>query len=463
MTLRTLLHGLPTDSRSRLKRMLRILPEGLKHSQDYHRTARLLRQAERWTPQQLQAWQLAQLQATVRFAFERTEGYRELYSQAGVRPEDIRSLADIKHLPFTTKQLLQENVEAFSVALKRREYVTTGGSTGIPFGFYNTTDQHQIENAFVHDGWRRRGWRAGQPTAILRGAHVGNQQEFWQYDPYWRELKLSSYFLNASTLPAYIRTIQDHRARVLQAYPSALNMLCDLLKDAGFVGALTFDVILLASENIYDWQMEKVRRTFPAARVAGFYGHCEKAIYAPWCEHRDTYHVSPLYGLTEILDGRDDDVPCGAEGELVGTSFFNRATPFIRYRTMDRAVYAGPACDACGRPHPVLERIAGRSHEVIVTSTGRFISMTALNMHDDIFDDLRQFQFFQEVAGEVIFRCIPKSPLDAPAIDKIRAGIEAKLGHDMILGIAIVDEISRTKAGKYRFLDQRLSIKYGDN
>jgi phenylacetate-CoA ligase len=147
---------------------------------------------------------------------------------------------------------------------------------------------------------------------------------------------------------------------------------------------------------------------------------------------------------------------------LVGTSLLNFVTPFIRYRTMDLAV-AGPiGCADCGRKFQLLEKIVGRSHEVIVTGTGRHISMTAINMHDRSFDDLRQFQFYQDTPGRVEFKFIPKSELSPSQIEQLRQTLASKFGSDTVLTLTAVKEIPRTKSGKYRFLDQRLNIKYGD-
>ena len=88
--------------------------------------------------------------------------------------------------------------------------------------------------------------------------------------------------------------------------------------------------------------------------------------------------------------------------------------------------------------------------------------MTAINMHDRSFDDLRQFQFFQDTPGRVVFKYIPKTALSPAQIENVREILAQKLGTDTELTLAAVKEIPRTQAGKYRFLDQRLAIKYGD-
>ncbi|MBI5529682.1 MAG: phenylacetate--CoA ligase family protein [Deltaproteobacteria bacterium] len=445
-----------------VKAIAAVAPPQWRKSPLYWKWRLFLGRAENWSPAKIRAWQLKALQGTVRHAFEKTEGYRDLYRKAGVAPRDIRSLDDVRRLPFVTKRMIQENLEAFSVARLGRLYVTTGGSTGIPFGFYTTRGELAAEMAFMHSGWSRHGFRLGDACAVLRGAHIGSETEPMCYDRYARELNLSSYFLDARRLPLYLAGIRERRIRVMQAYPSAFNIFSDLVIDAGLAGEVALDLVLLGSENTYDWQLAKFKKAFPATRFCSWYGQAERVILAPWCRSERKYHVWPFYGLTEVLGPGDAEVPEGGEGELVGTGFHTGVTPLIRYRTMDIAVKGAARCAACGRQFQLLDRIEGRAHEFIVTRTGRHISMTAINMHDRIFDGLSEFQFVQERAGAVVFRFVPKREIAAAAIDAIRRGLMRKLGSDVDLTMTAVAEIGRTPSGKRRFLDQRLPVKYGD-
>ena len=463
MALHALLNRLSSGQKDRLKRAVAIIPPSLRQSFAYRRWRRFLAESERWPTERICQWQTENLRRIVRHAVEHTEGYRELYRKAGIKPDDIRSLEDVRHLPFTTKETFRDNLAAFSAPQAGRRYVTTGGSTGIPFGFYELSSMQEIESAFMHAGWSWTGWKLGQPSAVLRGGFVGTETNWSQDQPFYREFALSSYFLGANTVAAYVDAMRDRGIRVLQAYPSSLNMLCDLIKEQDLRERLALDVIFLGSENLYDWQLEKFGETFPEARLFAWYGHCEKAVLAPWCERTRHFHAWPFYGLTEILNADGAVVGEGEEGEIVGTSFHQMLTPFIRYRTMDRAVKGPSSCPDCGRSFPVLSKISGRAHEVIVTRKGRYISMTAINMHDDIFDGLRQVQFFQETPGEVMFHYVTKNgSLPATEEVKIRQRLVVKLGEDVALKLQPVAEIPRTKSGKFRFLDQRLSIQYGD-
>jgi phenylacetate-CoA ligase len=445
------------------KSLLTWMPMDVKLGGTYRKWRSFLRKAERWPPEMIQIWQAQRLRMIVRHAWNNCEGYRELYGKAGLTPDDIQDVDDLHHLPYVTKQMLQNDVEAFSAPLQRRRHIATGGSTGLPLSFYVTRQNTHIENAFMHAGWRRAGWKAERSTAVLRGAFVGSKTQLWEYDSYWRQLKLTSYHLVPEALPVYLEVLQRFQPDMLQAYPSACLLLADLLADYGRPVELPFRFIMLGSENLYDWQVEKFSHVFPQARLFSWYGHTEMAVLAPWCEHRRTFHCWPFYGLTEVLDEMGREVSEGEEGEIVGTGFHVMATPFIRYRTMDMAVKGPPRCAECRRNFPILNDIVGRRQEVIVTADGRYISMTALNMHDRIFHALRQFQFLQEEPGRLIFRYVAKHPpLSLDEEIRIRDGLQTKLGEGIKLLLQSVSEIPLTSRGKLHFLEQRLPIRYGD-
>jgi phenylacetate-CoA ligase len=142
----------------------------------------------------------------------------------------------------------------------------------------------------------------------------------------------------------------------------------------------------------------------------------------------------------------------------VATGFYNFAMPFIRYKTMDLATHTNQKSPD-GFNYRLFKRIEGRLQELIVTSTGRLISMTAINMHDETFDNVRQFQFYQDTPGKLILKILPNKNFSNVDLQRIYDNLKFKLGHDTELEIKLVDSIPRTKSGKLRFLDQKLEIK----
>src|SRR5262249_8036632 len=160
-------------------------------------------------------------------------------------------------------------------------YCATGGSSGMPFGFYQTRHLKQvIEQAFMHTGWSWLGWQLGMRSAALRGAFVGTAEKFWRYDRLHRELHLSSYHLVESSAMKFLETINEKQCDVVHAYPSHYYMFCDLLGRAAGKPRTTARFAFLGSENVYDWQLARCQEVFPDIRIFTWYGHTEKAILA---------------------------------------------------------------------------------------------------------------------------------------------------------------------------------------
>ncbi len=134
-----------------------------------------------------------------------------------------------------------------------------------------------------------------------------------------------------------------------------------------------------------------------ACRYFSCYGQSEKVALAAGCEKSDDYHIWPTYGYFELLNERGNPVTTpGERGEIVGTSFINTVMLFIRYRTGDWATYVGDRCDVCGREHVIIRDIRGhRTQEVLITAGGAEIPWAAMDMHDDTFIHVRQFQSMQ--------------------------------------------------------------------
>ncbi|PKL61109.1 MAG: CoF synthetase, partial [Methanomicrobiales archaeon HGW-Methanomicrobiales-2] len=193
-------------------------------------------------------------------------------------------------------------------------------------------------------------------------------------------------------------------------------------------------------------------------RVFSWYGNSEQTVLAGECEESTRYHIFPEYGIVELIgrDGLPVEGP-GAMGEVVTTSLINPICPLIRYRTMDVAVLGEAPC-SCGRAYPMLDRVEGRLQEFIVTKDRRFISMTAVNMHSDVFDNVAQFQFYQKREGEVLMRIVKKPGYNDRDTERILRELNKRFEGDVDVTIRFVGIIPRTRRGKYQFLIQDLPL-----
>lgn len=454
----------PRPMRRPLRRLYNRVPLKIRIGRDYWKLRRFLDEAQWWDRVRIEAWQLTKLQETVRYAYTHVSGYHELYRDAGVTPEDIRSLHDVRHLPLTTKDLLRSNVKEFTARNMNGDRllrVSSSGSTGEPFSFYRTDVNRWMELAFLHTGWAGIGWRLGDVSVVLRGGFVGTEGHMWGFDSEAGNLKVSSYHVTDENYALYVDKIKEFNALHMQAYPSAAVMLADLVLDHDDVGDVTFKTILMGSENVYPWQLNRLRDAFPDAHIHVWYGHSEQAVLAPWCEKTEQYHVWPFYGVTEIIDGNDREVEAGQSGEVIATSFWNYAVPFIRYRTMDRVRKGKVGCSACGRQFQILDAIEGRLQEIVVAGSGRHVALTGLSVLT-CFDNVRQCQFYQDTPGRVTLKVVRKDRYTDDDTSTIREAVLHNLGESMELDIVFVDGIKRSGSGKLSFLEQKLKIKPGD-
>ena len=459
------------DIRARMPRPLRAtyryacaaVPYAWRHGGAvYRRTLRGLRESERWPRAALLELQCRELQRLVRHAAEHVPYYRAQFAALGLDPADVRAPDDLARLPFLDRATTAANLErllADNIPRRRRLYQTTGGTSGRPMPLYaDRRVSLQRDRAFWDLCLERAGCRVGARLVVLRNDVLPGGR-LWDYNPRTRLLSLDPFKLTPATVRQYADAVIRAGIPFLHTYPSSACMFLTLLRDAGETRRLPFRAILASSENIYPGQRAFLEEGF-GARLFSWYGHSERLVLACECERSPDYHVFPEYGVLELVDAQGLTIrEPGVRGELVGTGFNNDVMPLLRYRTGDYAEYAREQACPCGREHPLITAVAGRwLQEMIVRPDGGLVSMTALNLHSDAFDNVWQFQFRQAERGQLDLRVVAKPEYTEADAARIESELRPKLGPDLALHIERVSEIARTPAGKHRFLIQELAI-----
>ncbi|WP_346434881.1 phenylacetate--CoA ligase family protein [uncultured Methanoculleus sp.] len=433
----------------------------------YRETYALLQQSQWWSREELMAYQIRTLSRLLNHAYENVPYYRRVFQERNLVPGDIQTLDDLTLLPFLTKEIVQANLpdlKARNYPESAFEYVRTSGSTGIPMGFYyekGTSRAH--EWAFMKTQWDRVGYRFTDRCVVLRGYIVGSPKEeiFWKKTLCGRWLLMSSHHMTEETMPAYIDRIRKFRPRFIQGYPSTAVILARYMLDHKIKPFPNVKAVLCGSESLYPWQRNLLTEAF-GCRVFSWYGNSEQTVLAGECEESSRYHIFPEYGIVELIgrDGRPVEGP-GAMGEVVATNLTNFVCPLIRYRTMDVAVASENRC-SCGRAYPLLEKVEGRLQEFIVTRSGHLISVTPINYESGAFENIRQFQMYQEEVGELIMKVVRKPTYTEEDTRQLTKELQWQLGDEVNVHVHFVDEIPRTMGGKFRYLIQKLPISIGD-
>jgi len=439
----------------------RCLPRGLRLGKRYPEFEALASAAERWSTEETRGYQLKQLRIVLHHAASFCPFYQRSFAKAAFRPEEVRELEDLQNCPTLQKRdLLEHRDELASTAIKKRDrlYITTGGSTGVPVGFYLQRGiSRPKEQAFLEEMWRRAGYKPGMRVAVIRGHTTTSraQGRIWQYDATRNWMLFSSSHLSADRLPEYLEKIEAFRPEMLHAYPSSALQLAEYLDASGQTWRVPLRAVLCGSERLTLPQKRLVERVFNC-RVYRWYGHSERVVLAGEGRKSELFYFFPQYGLVEFG-------PADADGlcEVIGTSFHNLAMPLIRYRTGDFVRLADPRVDGeLEFPWAAAADVAGREQEFLVTGTNRKVSLTTFNMHDAVFDGLYAVQFYQEQPGQAQFRYKPGPTFDRSRLPAMAAAIQAKLGDDFEVELQEVSEVERTDRGKHRWLISRIGERH---
>jgi len=441
---------------------LSLLPAEWLLGRRFRRNCEFVEAAQWWPAERCREHQVNRLRETLTLAYDKTGFYRRTFDAVGFRPGDFRSLDSLLHLPTVDKEVVIENLVQMctrSVEGKDVDYVSTGGTSGTPLYFYLNASRSYIEYAYLTKSWARAGYELGMPMAVFRGRMVQPDRNglYHEYDPVLRHHYYSNFHLSDKNMARYLEHITTIGPCFLHVYPSSVAALARFCRCAGIRPPGNIRGVIAESEIVYPEQRQMIEEVF-GCRCFSCYGHTEKLILAAECEHSPDYHVWPTYGYFELLDERDRPVATpGQRGEIVGTGFINTVMPLIRYRTGDWATYVGGRCASCGREHIVIRDIRGhRTQEVLIAADGSEISWTALNMHNDTFLRVRQFQFMQERPGHAILRVVPVNGFGEQDAARIRRNLGRKLDGRLAFVIELVDTIATSARGKAIYVDQRI-------
>ncbi|MCH4221599.1 MAG: AMP-binding protein [Eggerthellaceae bacterium] len=325
---------------------------------------------------QLEELQLQRLKKMVAYAYENTVYYKRAFDQAGVRPEDLKSLADLARFPFVNKKTERETQHVGSFfgemcSVPEEDVVfmaTSSGSTGVPTVSPFTAEDFELwQNTEA-----RLFWQAGMRPND-RYVHGLNFALYVGGPDVIGAQKLGALAIWAGAIPSdrLMFVLKEYQPTVIWTSPSYAWHLGEIAKEKGFDPKKDFNIhtIIVAGEaggSIHSTR-ESIEELW-GAKVVDFYGLSD--IYgacAAMCEAKDGLHIVEDQILVETVDPTTGEViPDGQTGELVYTTLCKKARPMIRFRSGDIGYVDKTPC-SCGR---TLARIhvTGRKDEMFVVS-----------------------------------------------------------------------------------------------
>ena len=319
--------------------------------------------------EQLRELQGERLKAQIRHVYANVPHYKKLMDEKGVTPDDIRSVDDLKKLPFISKADLRECYPDGMLAIPKSECVriqSTSGTTGKRvIAYYN---QHDIDL-----------WEDCCARAIV--AAGGSKEDVCQvcygYGLFTGGPGLNggSHKVGCLTLPMssgntarQIQFMQDMGSTILCCTPSYAAYIGETVKEMGVSpDELKLKAGIFGAEAWSDEMRQDIEKSL-GLKAFNIYGLTE--LSGPGvsfeCEAQDGMHINEDHFIAEIINPETGEVlPDGEQGELVFTAITKQAFPVIRYRTRDICVLHRGTC-SCGRTFVKMGLPMGRTDDMVI-------------------------------------------------------------------------------------------------
>ena len=318
---------------------------------------------------ELEKLQLERLKVKVREVYDKVPFYRRAFKEKGITPDDIKTLADLTKLPFTSKLDFRDNYPYGLTAVPMEQVIrihSSSGTTGKPVIAPYT--QHDI------DTWAEIMARTLATAGTTKDDVLQNAYGYGLFTGglgfHYGAERLGALAIPTSTgnTKRQILLLQDLGTTVITCTPSYAFTLHETARDMGI--DLRDTKLRLGIHGAEPWS-EQMRRDIEerlGITAINVYGLTE--VIGPGvsveCPHKCGMHIAEDHFLVETIDPESgEQLPYGKEGELVITTLTKEAQPVIRFRSRD-IISLNPEPCQCGRTMARMSRVAGRSDDMLI-------------------------------------------------------------------------------------------------
>lgn len=367
------------------------------------RILRACRGRSRWPAAALRALQERQLHALVAHAYAHVPFHHQRLDAAGVTPESVRSLDDLRRLPTMSKQRLRSTSEAELITRGTDpaacDVVRTSGSTGTPLRILrgrHEVDWHRAAGLRI---LRELGFRWTDRTLEIRAVSGPTfaVQRFGIAPKRWVSILDSPL--------EQVRALIDFRPQIVCAAASTLHDLAVAVLETGLAPP-PLRLVIQDAEPLLPSTRALVARALGVVPL-DVYGLVELSNFAWECEQRAGLHVSADTHLVEILGDDGMPLPPGAPGRIVCTDLVARTMPMLRYETGDWGALTTDPC-RCGRTFPRIVDLVGREGDVVLLPDGRRLHWPYFHETFARYQELDRYQVIQEELDRVRVRILAR-------------------------------------------------------
>jgi len=405
---------------------------------------------------QLRLVQEKKIRKIVRYAYQNVPFYRKRFDQVGLKPESIRKLEDVAKIPLTAKSDLINNYPLGMLAVPAdRLYClhASSGTTGKPIVVAYTRGDLECWSRLMGRTYDVAGVRKGDVVQNMFGYGLFTGGLGFHYGA--RAIGATIVPTSSGNTKRQFLLMKDLRTRVVTGTPSYMVYLCEASRAAGYDPKRDFNlkVGIFGAEPWSEEARRKIEEVF-GLRAYDIYGMSE--LYGPGvaieCEQKNGLHVWGDEFLVETLNPDTGEVlEPGEEGELVFTMLSREAMPLLRYRSRDLSKVFEEEC-ACGRYHPRIQRIKGRSDDMLIIGGVNVFPSQIEHVLMNIPDLGDQYQIIvshKELDRLAVKVETPVDKVNDPALlKKVQGDLLAVLGISADVELVALGTLPRSEVGK---------------
>lgn len=392
------------------------------------------------------------LQNLIRYCFDNIKYYKEVFRQAGIKPDQIKTVDDLQCLPFLTKDELRNRFWDFLPnELPACRMSRTSGSTGIPVCILSDTRSRCFNSAAVIRCRKALGIPLiGRPIlTVLNTKDETERNTHWTYVQGVHRTYYINPHINSSANVQYVKQIVTKLKKpVLTGITPALRVLANQIKDGVFPNFRP-SVIMSGGETLSP-EVRKLLESVFGIKVADIYA-CHEARDIAWqCKQNNGYHINADNIVVEVIkDG--SPAPCGEVGEIVITDLNRYVMPIIRYKIGDLVRLSDESCP-CGCKLPLIAEILGRSGDDIFLPDGKRVAWNQLKSQMT-HQNIRQFQLVQQSDGSLTIRYVPEDSANTEQIEALLLNrFKDLIGNSIEIRFEIPQSIPPAPSGKSKLV-----------
>ena len=318
----------------------------------------------------LEAIQLRRLQTTVDRVYNTVPFYKKRFDEVGIKVDDVKSLADLRRLPFTYKDNLRDNYPFGMFTVPMDDVVRIHASSG-------TTGKPTVVGYTARDiqTWSELMARTLMAGGATRGDMIHNAYGYglftgglgFHYGA--EELGASVIPISGGNTKRQVMIMTDFGPTILTCTPSYALLIAEVAEEMGVdFREFNFKAGIFGAEPWSEQMREEIERKLNI-KAMDIYGLSEiigPGVSVECIEAQNGLHIFEDHFIPEIIDPDTEEVlPYGTPGELVFTTITKEAFPVIRYRTRDISVLYPEPCQ-CGRTVVRMGRVQGRSDDMLI-------------------------------------------------------------------------------------------------